>query len=127
MTYDIFAQRVYEHILYLKSDSGKLRSVNYDVVNGNVADHLAMVAANLKCRILPRILETRRPWEHVDEIEWVRELCPLFKDVFKLYLLNYLEQTDMLPACADDWQKLLDDMEIILQREDANAKAEKLA
>ena len=128
MTYDIYSEKVYTQILKLKSDEGKLRCIkNYSVVNGNIADHLAEAAANIKCRILPKVMQTRRDWDVVFEVEYLKEIYPVFKDVFKYYMVTYLEETDLLPACADDYQMLLDDMEMVLAREEERERIQELA
>ena len=119
MFHDVYSQLAYLYILQLKSDEGKLKCLkNYSVINGNIGDHLAGVTANIECRWLPRVLETRRYWKEVPEVEWLKELYPLFKNVYKQYLIAYLEETDFIPAIADECQKVLDEMEIVLALEE---------
>lgn len=119
MIHDVYSKLAYTYLLKLKSDEGKLKCLrNYSVINGNIDEHLSEISAIVKCIWLPRILETRRDWKEVLEVEWLKELYPLFKNVYKQYLIAYLEETDFIPAIADECQKVLDEMEIVLTREE---------
>lgn len=89
----------------LLSAEGKMSAVkNYSVVNGNI-DHVINQAV---CRIIA--IMAGRPSVFMELL--LREL----KKVVDLYILNYLEETDLLPTCADDWKKIISDAEEYLAK-----------
>ena len=98
-------ERIVRYAAYCRTDLNLLKTSKYDVVNGNIADHLAQIYAFAKSSLL---LYKR---DELTKLLHNEHLISLFTDLTIAYDVAFCEKTGLRMLCDDFYetaQKLRD-------------------